>query len=112
MSSLPELPNLHDAVFESLEVIWEIGSVRVNVTRVPGGPAELACRRVRKLMMTRRLDWGPSVFVNKATVEADEDGNVVLRLAMQSGDDITVVAEEVVVDADGISGVCRAGLCG
>jgi hypothetical protein len=44
--------------------------------------------------MTRRPEWGPSVFVNGAEIQTSP-GQVVLSIEMQSGDQIRVTARSV-----------------
>jgi hypothetical protein len=88
------LRNLHDAVLERVVIDWDQAIARVELTRVPGGSTVLELRGLVEFKMTRRQEWGPSVFVNAADVRAS-DGEVVLTIEMQSGDRITIRGQSV-----------------
>jgi hypothetical protein len=92
MSSDPPLPNLHDAVLERIDLRWEPGQATIELTRVPGGPLKLVASGLRGFSMTRRQEWGPSVFVNNAQARVDGQDGIVLEIEMQSGDTIIVAA--------------------
>jgi hypothetical protein len=91
----PELPNLHDAVLEGIEIDWQSATTTIRFG-LPGDPPpsrNLVFGGVRVIHIPRDQPWGPSVFVN--TIEY-ADGlaadDVSVRLEMQSGDEITVRA--------------------
>lgn len=96
MTTLPDIPNLHDAVLESVAVEWEAAEAVIVVTRVPGGPLRLRARGLRRFVLSHEEVWGPSVYINQVTAEIDERGLVVLEIEMQSGDTVSVVADEVI----------------
>jgi hypothetical protein len=90
----PALPNLHDAVLERLVLDWSTGMVSVDLHPVPGDPIVLTAFGVRELHVDRWEPWGPSAFVNSAELHEAGPGQIRLRLEMQSGDPILIVAEE------------------
>lgn len=90
----PTLPNLHDAVLERLHVDWSAATVTVELHPVPGEPIVLTAYGVRELRVDRWEPWGPSAFVNSAEVHDAAPGQVHLRLQMQSGDQVLIVAEQ------------------
>ena len=90
----PTLPNVHDAVLQRVSVDWPAATVAVELHPVPGDPLVITAYGVRELHVNRWEPWGPSAFVNNAEVHEAAAGQVRLRLAMQSGDQVLVVAEE------------------
>ena len=95
MSTPSDIPNLHDAVLESIEVRWDAGEADISLTRVPGGPLLLKARGLRRFVLSHEQEWGPSIYVNHATVASDERGRAVMEIEMQSGDTISVIADHV-----------------
>jgi hypothetical protein len=90
----PTLPNLHDAVLERLHVDWSAATVAVELHPVPGDPIVLTAYGVRELRLDRWEPWGPSAFVNSAEVYESAPGQTRLRLEMQTGDAVLIVAEQ------------------
>jgi hypothetical protein len=95
MNTAVDLPNLHDAVLERIELKWEEGLVTIELTRVPGGVCTLTASGLREFTMSRRQEWGPSACVNRAEVREDGENGIVLEIEMQSGDTITVAADRL-----------------
>ena len=91
----PELPNLHDAVLEGIEVDWESATTAIRFG-LPGDPSpslSLVFRGLRGVHIPRDQPWGPSVFVNTVEYVDERDTDAVsVRIEMQSGDEITVRA--------------------
>jgi hypothetical protein len=90
----PTLPNLHDAVLERLQVDWSAATVTVELHPVPGEPIVLTAYGVRELRVDHWEPWGPSAFVNSTEIHEAAAGHLRLRLEMQSGDNILIVAEQ------------------
>ena len=91
----PELPNLHDAVLEGIEVSW--GSATASIRLVVAGdpPLEVALMfaGIREIHVPHDQPWGPSVFVNEVDhTDSDDKSGVSMRIQMQSGDEIRVHA--------------------
>jgi hypothetical protein len=91
------LTQLHDAVLKAVAVDWENGQLTVDVVRVPGGSAQVVCSGMTLLHMTRREEWGPSVFINSVQARQLPDGQTALVIEIQSGDALEVTAAEVYV---------------
>jgi hypothetical protein len=89
------LPNLHDAVLERIEIVWETGIATIELRRVPGAAFVLTARGLLDFSMPRRQDWGPSVCVNSAHVQRNDEGEVLLTIEMQSGDTLSVIAKRL-----------------
>jgi hypothetical protein len=97
MSTGQELPNLHDAVLERIELRWEDGLATIEVTLVPGGPFVITASGIRSFSMSRVHEWGPSVFINDAKLRAEGEHGNILEIEMQSGDTITLAADRLTV---------------
>lgn len=95
MSTEPELPNLHDAVLERIELLWEDGLATIEVTLVPGGPFMITASGIRSFSMSRLQEWGPSVFINDAKLQAEGEHGGTLEIEMQSGDTIALAADSL-----------------
>src|SRR5262249_49183165 len=91
------LHNFHDAVLGRIEIDWEHGSVTVDVTRVPGGPARVTCVGVEAFEMGRLQEWGPSVYVNEAASRDGQGGRRNLWMEMRPGAVISIVAAKTTV---------------
>jgi hypothetical protein len=76
-----DLPNLHDAVLESVSVDFQSGTAELRVGLVGGGVVHLACKPFRRLVIDRDQPWGPSDSIMGVT-----GGNERLDVEMQSGD--------------------------
>jgi hypothetical protein len=90
-----DLPNLHDAILEGIEINWESATASLHLGLVgdPSPKVVLLFTGVREVHVPRDQPWGPSVSVN--TVERIDDGEtngVAMRLEMQSGDAIRIRA--------------------
>ncbi len=83
---------MHDWTLLSVAVDWKIGQVLLE-TDSPSGPATVRVLGLRELRVPRAHPWGKSVSIN--TVEGPsrrEDEFSYLRIEMQSGDLIEIVA--------------------
>jgi hypothetical protein len=91
----PDLPNLHDAVLESIEINWESATalLRLGLVGDPSPKLAMLFGGVREVHVPRDQPWGPSMFVN--TVERTDGGatgGLSMRVEMQSGDEIRIRA--------------------
>jgi len=96
----PELPNLHDATLESIEIDWRSGTATIRLSLVGDPPPTLALvlSGLRQVHVPRDEPWGPSVSVNAADyVDGSDAGDLSLRLEMQSGDQITLRAGSLAI---------------
>jgi hypothetical protein len=94
--STPALPNLHDAVLESVVVDWSAGTASVECGTVDA-QFVLVARHVRELRVDKREPWGPSDFINSVYVDENTSSEVAVYIEMQTGDDIFIVARELEV---------------
>lgn len=90
---------LHDATVRAIEVDWPGHSLRVHLVG-PGGPVTTAARGLPLLHAPRHEPWGPSTSV-LAAVGPDQrpDGVTRLLLQVQSGDELLIEAEEIVLSS-------------
>jgi len=94
----PTLPNLHDSVLEGIEVDWGAATATVRLGLVGDPPPDVALvlSGLREVHVQRNEPWGPSEFVESAEyLDEAAHGELVLRLEMQSGDEITLRAESL-----------------
>lgn len=83
----------HDASLLSVHIDWPKGVVEFNL-QTRGGPRTLRADKFQHLLIPRTLAWGPSNSIHEMhRVEKPE--KVVLRIKMQSGDEIVVEAQAV-----------------
>lgn len=91
----PELPDLHDAVLEGIEIDWQSATSTLHFG-LPGDPPPsrtLTFGGLRAIHVPHDQPWGPSVFVNTLEyADGSAADNVSVRVEMQSGDEITVRA--------------------
>ena len=91
----PDLPNLHDAVLEGIEINWEsaTASLRLGLVGDPSPKLALVFGGIREVHVPRDQPWGPSVFVNTLErTDGGDTGGLSMRLEMQSGDEIRLRA--------------------
>jgi hypothetical protein len=96
----PALPNLHDAILESIEIDWEGATAILRLGLVGDPPPKLAlvCSGLREAHIPHDEPWGPSVSVNAAEyAEGSDEGDLILRLEMQSGDEIKLRAASLAI---------------
>jgi hypothetical protein len=87
-----DLPNLHDAILESVSVDFQSGTAELRVVLVGGGVIQLACKPFRRVAIDRDQPWGPSGFIMGVT-----GGNERLDIEMQSGDHVLIYGPEMEV---------------
>ena len=91
-----EYSELHDATLQMIQLRWSDGTVRIEViyfkdsTRRNGA---IMGTDVSGLDCQRAFPWGKSKSINEACTN-EQDGKTVLRIEMQSGDEITVTARK------------------
>jgi hypothetical protein len=94
----PTLPNLHDAILESVEIDWQAATATLRLELVGDPPPTLALvlSGVREVHISREEPWGPSVQVNVAEyLDTNQQGDLTLRLELQSGDEIRLRAKSL-----------------
>ncbi|MBD2747882.1 hypothetical protein IC232_14370 [Microvirga sp. BT688] len=88
---------LHDRVLLGFEINWQNGAV---VVRLSHGEL-IEFKRVISINISRKFPWGPSNYIleTRSFVVGNELKRFVI--VMQSGDEISIIADEVVVP-DGV----------
>lgn len=87
---------MHDWTLKSIEVLWESGAVRLNLSSSPGVTKCITARDLVELAVPRRQEWGPSQSIMSSIGPLQSpDNNQQLRILMQSGDSISIVAREI-----------------
>ncbi len=95
----PNLPNLHDAILESIEVDWPDGTATLRFRPVdPASPVVLLFAGLAEIHVPHDEPWGPSISVNTIEyVDSGDPDDLGLRVEMQSGDCITLRANRLTV---------------
>lgn len=95
-----EFEDLHDATLKSIVICWESGEVVLSLAM--GGPAwdrpRIVATGTVSFTCTREEPWGHSVSVNSATIVPIETScgtKQRVRIEMQSGDLIEIVADDI-----------------
>jgi len=90
------IPKLHDAILETITLLWEEGTVHLRLsTGVNGtGIVILSAIGVRDLICPRLFPWGPSDSINEVKLDSINDGQF-LSVKMQSGDVLQITCREV-----------------
>lgn len=86
---------LHDASLREIQFDWSEGAARLLVIYFDGSVRRtgiILAESVFAMACGRAFPWGESQLINEAGVE-DLDGRRVLRIEMQSGDEISVQAQ-------------------
>lgn len=93
------LPNLHDAVLESLRINFAAGSAELHLLTARKDapqPITIVIEKFRRVSVDRDQPWGPSSYVMEAT-----GGNERLDVLMQSGDHLLFYGPEMTVRSAG-----------
>jgi hypothetical protein len=93
---------MHDWTLTTIRFDWRSARVTLDLEAPTSNAAELVAEGVHSLRVPRENEWGPSVSVNEVSVESLSTGLRSLRVEMQSGDVIEIVAEHLSIPgADG-----------
>jgi len=87
--------NLHDATLKHISVEWREGTCEATLvlSSTPPCLASIKATSLCKLIVPRAEPWGPSVSVNWAGLQLQDDGHLyTLEIEMQSGDTISMQA--------------------
>jgi hypothetical protein len=87
---------LHDAGLKSIDVDWAQRTATLRLTpheNYPNQPTAIRIRGLRQLVAQRLDPWGPSesIMTSEGPDASDEGTRLVLH--MQSGDEVTVIAD-------------------
>ena len=84
--------SLHDCSLTNIRFDWTAALAEFQMVGLEGASLLIAAG-VEDLQLSRALPWGPSEWINRAEGPVDVgDGIQALRIEMQSGDVITVMA--------------------
>ena len=88
---MTELPRLHDATLQNMNLDWEAGTISLTLQVGPAASdlGELRAEGVTDFVCPRLMPWGPSDSVNGINTE-DVVGGKLLTVEMQSGDLIKI----------------------
>lgn len=89
--------HLHDWTLERLVFDWCDGRLRLTLGEFSTFDAwEIIAEGVKELRVPRRLDWGFSEAINSSEGPLEiEGGDLVMRIEVQSGDQIEIEAESI-----------------
>ena len=84
---------MHDWTLKSIRFDWAAAQVIIELEDMTLAARSLVAEGVQELHVPRANEWGPSVSINEVSeIEALSSGLKRLRIEMQSGDRIEVVA--------------------
>ncbi|WP_218081801.1 hypothetical protein [Anthocerotibacter panamensis] len=84
---------MHDWTLLTISFAWELGEVQISFSCCKSQVKSLLAEGVVDLHIPRLQEWGPSISVNTVTGPlALSNGIYELRIEMQSGDLITIIA--------------------
>ena len=89
---MSQLPTLHDAIIESIRLVWSEGRCIVELDTAER-PVQLVFSGVRSVLVPREQPWGPSASVNAFRSGA----NGSFEIELQSGDVVQIQAAELQV---------------
>ena len=100
-STAEKITAMHDWTLVTISMLWNLGRVTVDLRDRTSSVRTLVAEGVRELRIPRTNDWGPSASVNAASpLQALPTGAQRLRIEMQSGDVIEIVADRFDVPID------------
>jgi hypothetical protein len=84
---------MHDWSLLSITIDWVSGEAAIQLVS-PAGPKELKAHGIADIQIPRAFPWGPSRSINASHGPAPtSDGTATLKIEMQSGDTIKIVAK-------------------
>jgi|HubBroStandDraft_6_1064221.scaffolds.fasta_scaffold1424896_1 hypothetical protein len=88
---MTELPRLHDATLQNMNLDWEAGTISLTLQVGPAASdlGELRAEGLTDFACPRLMPWGPSNSVNGISTE-DVAGGKLIAVEMQSGDLIKI----------------------
>jgi hypothetical protein len=86
---------MHDWTLITISMLWDSGRVTIELRDRTSSIRALVAEGVRELRIPRTNDWGSSVSVNTVSpLEALPTGAQRLKIEMQTGDVIEIVADQ------------------
>ena len=91
---------MHDWTLVKIDFDWRDARVTIELRDSTFTARTLIAEGVRELLVPKANEWGPSVSVNEVSEsEAEHGQGRCLRIEMQSGDVIQIVAERIALPA-------------
>lgn len=91
---------MHDWTLVRIRLDWRDARVTIELEDSTFTVRRLIAEGVRELRVPKANEWGPSVSVNEVSeIEAEHGQGRCLRIEMQSGDVIQIVAERIALPA-------------
>jgi hypothetical protein len=84
---------MHDWSLETIIVDWKARTASLLV-RGPNGTASMIAHGLRMLHVPMAFEWGSSVSVNEIVGPAVDGHHQKLRIVIQSGDTIEIIADK------------------
>ena len=91
---------MHDWTLMRIRLDWESGLLTIELRNPKSELVELTANGLKSVLVPRREEWGPSISINKVEgPDSGENGEMRLRIQMQSGDTIELVAKHILLPA-------------
>ena len=87
------ISHLHDATLLGLDIDWPAGTAILSIGTMTE-TRRITVREVKSVQISREMPWGPSNSINNARI-IEQENDVLLEVAMQSGDMIAVVGRYI-----------------
>ena len=89
---------MHDWTLKTISLCWEEGTLGIDLVYCQGR-AQIIVEAIKAFSMTQKEEWGPSVSVNQVKGPyLLENGNFYMLIEMQSGDEIKIEAENIIIN--------------
>ncbi|AOR63394.1 hypothetical protein KU73_16420 [Pectobacterium wasabiae] len=90
--------NMHDWILLSLLIDWGKGALIIKLLNSNSEPVVIKANGVKLINIPKGDEWGESVSVNELIgLDRNSDGFERMKIEIQSGDVIEVVAEEILL---------------
>ena len=99
--------SLHDWTLKTIELDWGGGTVKLGMSSSPGVIEYLTAQDLVELVVPRLQEWGPSESIMSSEGPLpDGNNNQRLKILMQSGDSLVIVARDIVMPGPGVRISC------
>lgn len=90
---------MHDWTLVSIHLDWDVGALEISLLDETSAKRCLRFERLRDVSIGRAQPWGPSESINAFSVlKGNEDSALKVKIEMQSGDELNVVAGSCMLD--------------
>ncbi|MCQ4167059.1 hypothetical protein [Tahibacter harae] len=91
---------MHDWTLSLVTIDWISGSGSLQIRR-DGQEREIRFQGTQRLVMPREFPWGHSISINTVDGPVQFQGKLQLKIEMQSGDVIEIIADRFSIPAAG-----------